>query len=421
MSQITGIVREYLLFNLPKEYFKSIHIDGAFRSVEEVRPSSEEHRDIRKENPSLAIQPSLRFDYMGGTHTTNHIMFQGNKQLYSNLRYMDVLFTDDTNLNYIRYENRRYKVNFDIEMRLESQMYCYDMLGYLKQRIPANQNFFINGVPLCIAIPNDIVAYLGNIYKKDINNATELRSLIDILDMKQIKPIDFKINPQSGNKTIQFIEKMNLLCKIEDDPQMAKNEIGRQIDNNTVTFTISAELSYPSLFVLLQYKDPEAISDKLVLEDNGQSVSLNYFVRIRPDYVLKDAAGNDTNMILQLHQQYLTEINQSVDFLPFDQVIDPSVDFYIEYVKKKDITILSNLNEFEFRVYEDGNFIPRTYTVGSTTYENWKVDWVNKTIQLFNPKKNYNYGVCLYINMKSMKPILESHQKYDRNVFDKIK
>jgi hypothetical protein len=86
---------------------------------------------------------------MGGTHTTNHIMFQGNKQLYSNLRYMDVLFTDDTNLNYIRYENRRYKVNFDIEMRLESQMYCYDMLGYLKQRIPANQNFFINGVPLC--------------------------------------------------------------------------------------------------------------------------------------------------------------------------------------------------------------------------------------------------------------------------------
>ena len=132
---------------------------------------------------------------MGGNHTTNHIMFQGNRQLYSNLRYMDVLFTDDTLLNYVRYENRRFKVNFDIEIRVETQMSCYDLIGYFKQRMPANYNFFINDVPLIIAIPNDIVYYLSNFYGKDINDASELRQFINILDNKSIKPIDYKINP----------------------------------------------------------------------------------------------------------------------------------------------------------------------------------------------------------------------------------
>lgn len=412
VSAILGTVREYLLFNLPTDFFKNFQITGDYTSIGDMTlTAAEDHEDIRRPNPSLAINPTLRFDTVGHSPQTQHVFFQGKSQLYSNLRYMDVLFTDDENLRYIRFESRRYKVNLEIDMRFESRMQCYDITSYIRQRMPSDNFFFINDVPMVVAIPNDVVAHCAYSYEKDINDAKSVRDLINIFDSKSIKPIDFKINPQSGNKTIGFIHKQNILCKVEGDPTISEDMLNRAHDNHRVQFTITAEISYPSVFVYLEYKQPGSLVPPNPLIDNGVGVSLNYVMRVRPDYTIGDK-------VLSFHQQYLTEINTQVDHLPMASVMDPQVAFYIDYLVAEDPEKFKDLAEIDLRVYEDGKFVPQKDANG---HSNWEINWATKEVTIVNPKRNYNYGICLYINMKQMKPFLEQHNAYDLDVFDKIR
>ena len=107
-------------------------------------------------------------------------------------------------------------------------------------------------------------------------------------------------------------------------------------------------------------------------------------------------------------------------------IMDPQIEFYIDTVYTGNPVEMNDTTHFKMFVYEDGSNLPE-YTerqdgMGGTIRDyNWVVDWNKKIVTLLSPKRNYNYSICLYIDMVRMKPVLEAHNKYDMSVFDTIK
>ncbi len=198
----------------------------------------------------------------------------------------------------------RAKVQFDIEMKVDSFGKQLDLLAYLKKTFRFKAPFMIDRFYYEFPVPNNIVAMITAVLDIDLSSMTGLRKLLRHLNSSSTYPIVVQRNPTTGQISLFYrIRKDRLLVEMEDFPSHdSGNQIGKLYNDFTVNLSMTAEFDVVSQFVLFLPKfinGTEYEMETGTLEQDEDSVNINIATQTSFPSVIK-TGRDDTSIYRQL-------------------------------------------------------------------------------------------------------------------------
>jgi len=412
LSAVTGEVRRWWLNQFPENYFKYIRITSG-GTIPDIEGDADRMRAYRKSNPCLALRPRLKFqeDLMGEA-LRNPAPF-----LYENIgpdSHYYTLYRNDQFLQRITFMVDYYKMEFQVGIRVESEVQMLDVIGLLNKRIFPENYFYINDCPLLVEIPSNLLFKTAEDLGLNLYKPEDVKIFLDILQHNTTYPIDIKIKKDSGKKIIAFIMPANILCRVEKLPEPDVQHVNRSIDNTKIQFTMTAQVPFPNLFKMWTElpvpmppgwsrpddgdpNKPEPPFETSGL-DNGR-LMINYALTTEPPQYIKGTSAKRIFM-----KKFITGTDMAVDYLSLAGILPPALEMFIDQMleeHKKDVLEEAIL----FRLYRDEYCEPPT---------NYKFDFKNKTLELFSPLRNYIYRVVIYVETT----ILQRYEAIIRGIPD---
>ncbi|QXN70173.1 hypothetical protein INTERNEXUS_133 [Bacillus phage vB_BspM_Internexus] len=376
IGNITGYARYFLSTKFPPDFFKDTHISGA---LNEIRMENVDIAKLRK--PTLIMTPEYNgetgfMELLPNWHTTQYFTFKNPRKKYNGVLY------DNKNDIYIYSIPDRIKVNFNIKIKLPSELYAYDVLHYVKQTFETGGYFYLNDVSLQTELPKMYTKIIEKKLNLDPSKPDDREKLEEYYLANSYNGITEKINQSSGNSQYAYTYKTNILVNIPELPTYEKNENGLITDSTTVNFPFSFELWSHSNYIMETKDDPiiDTISSEPTIE--GRTMKYDFFL---PTHFIKEQYDS---MHLIVHKQFLPDINTEVDILDFSPLINSELRGVIEEALKQKLDMSKLLKA---RVLVDNKEI----------YEElFNVDW--KTLNLITKEPMYNmtYTLMIYGDLK---------------------
>lgn len=233
ISQATGILRDYVLSFWPSGYFRSIICNNADVSVQQDYEATNVAmgKYIRK-LPAFSIKTTMNMD---GTVAENPVhdawmdLYRRNGHLNDFTTSYHMLYRDHENDHFIGTLPKRYHLNFDLALRVESEPQMWDTLAYIKHSIAPEIFFYINDW-LTAPFPNHVLRLLALQYGLDMTVDTDRFALLELLQKHCAQRVDMVTNPQTGESVFTHTYGQNILVKFNQ----ATGDVQRK--NLSVTF-----------------------------------------------------------------------------------------------------------------------------------------------------------------------------------------
>jgi len=381
MGNATAYARYFLTSKFPPEFFKKTYISDSLSEIQM------EDKNVQKfPMPTLIITPEYTgengfMDIIPYWHTAQYFTFKNPRK-----KYNGVLF-DEGNDMYIYSIPDRVKLNFNVKIKLPSQMYAYNVLHYIKQLFEVGGYFYLNDVRLQTEVPKMYIEYIKRRLNLDTNTPDGREALEDYLLKNSYNGLTEKINLSSGNSAYSYNYKTNILVNFPDMPSYDKNSNGMIVDNTTISFSFSFDFWSHSNFIM-ELKDnvPDTplpnIDDQFSME--GSSMKYEFFV---PTKFIREQEGG---MHMLTYKPFVPDVNTDVDILDFSPIINSEVKKVIgEAIKNK--LDMSKLMSVMVLVNNQ-----------QLIQEEFNVNWENLTLETKHPMYNVTYTIVIYGNLKSL-------------------
>ena len=386
VSNVFGLLKNHISAIFPKNYFRDFYIRNSAFNINVADKNDDDRSTVKFPSLSLYLDPSYQDPTFNGE--PNHIgrnFLRKNAYQYRNI-YRNI-FKDEENRIYVSSFEERTKLNFEVLIRLESELQGYNCMQFLRS-VGVKKPYFINNVllesPLPYTVINDILqANDGKYNLEDVNGILEFQ---DYLRNNSSVYITFKKNNGSGNFFYFYRYNTNILCKITDIPTININQNNKVVEDVHVKFNIEMEFNNHMHYITEHEKliiDPESV---ISVDDGYDSVVFN-------STILQPIQDKIDKFILSKVITILTEANTSIDTTNFENLLIHKHKTFIDYIVKvaKDSTLPEEVinDNLKIIIYEDSEELP------SSEYE---VKWDTYEVNLLNPKRNYVYGIAIYVN-----------------------
>ena len=181
MSAVTGAVKQWWLTQFPVGFFNTVRITTGIASIDDSPTESEILKAYKKNNPALGLRPRMMFsnDTIGSVPKALSIV----GKLWQDDGHFYTVYRNEEQLQDLKFELERYKVNFSVGIRVESELQMIDIIGYLNKKVSPDNLFYISEVPFVVEIPTPLLTSLASDLQLNLNNKDEL-TLINKLEKK---------------------------------------------------------------------------------------------------------------------------------------------------------------------------------------------------------------------------------------------
>ena len=149
-------MRDWILKSFPKDYFKTVHINGKHVLADYKKFNDQIRKEIIK--PAIAIMPTVNADY--DNERVDQI--QGGLNIFTRRSNLadNRFFKDNDNNLFIAIQFKQLEMPFTFKMRVRSRAQQMDLFAYIKLncRIGSTQTHFID---MDCHVPNDIMMSLA--------------------------------------------------------------------------------------------------------------------------------------------------------------------------------------------------------------------------------------------------------------------
>lgn len=381
ISGVQSFAFNYFKSKFPDNYFKSNFINTSLNSN-----NFKKERSTNQMTPRLAM--STNFE-LGDTfmqelplwHTTQYYVINDMKRNYN------MILEDKENDIRIFSVPQRYKVTFNFNIKLQTQMAAWNVLSHINQNFENGGYNYVNGIRIPSEIPRVMIQNIAKKMNIDLNSKQGMQDIRDYLMSHGLGPIEGSISPSSGNTVFRFDYTTNILLNFPDLANYDK-EISSLITKDTsVRYAMSAELWTPASYILQIKNDSEIIR-------GGDSLSEadvhKFTIAIEHNIIPRE---NELGMKYLLKRNYEPDLNTTVDKIGFEPVLTEEVLNSIKEVRniKGDISRIIDLKVFSNNIELDDS----QYYVNYDTME----------LITREPQPNANYTLVLYADLKKLNMI----------------
>lgn len=356
-------MRNWIVSKFPKDYFKTIHING-----KHVLADYRKFKDMKTPQivkPAIAIIPSLNTDY----NRDNVDLIQGGLNIYTRRSNFetDCFFSDYDNNCFIAMQMKQLEMPFNFKMRVKSRAMQLDLLEYTKIacRIGSTQGEYID---IDCHVPYDIMIAIAldcgfSIIRND-NGEILIKDIVGFLSyLNSHSLLYFTYKLRTANGKCEFFVRLKrsyvyISCldgiSIDDGERVNSAD-----DNFHVEFTATLRFAVPAFFAYFTTGD-----HRIIGQEPTHGISALYqIVSVGPPD--KDEHGWDTYVKTQW-----TDVDKHLDIIPFKELfqndeiqtviqhtvqigISPSIFMSIKmYNAQKELPIKINWETYEIKVLE---------------------------------------------------------------------
>lgn len=351
-------IQNWILNKYPKDFFKTVHVNGKHVLADYRKFKRNEKRLVEK--PALAIVPTVNTDY----NRDNVDLIQGGLNLFTRRSSFDDNFLQDYDNNiFIGMQMKQIEMPVSFKIRVKTRAQQLDMLEYtrLACRIGSTQGEHID---IDCHVPYDIMVAValdcGFELVKDINDEYRIKDVVGFLNyLNSHSQIPFSYKYRTANGRDEFFIRLkgsyvHISCL--EGVSIDDGERQGHLDNNFhIEFTATLTFPTPAIFVYrslgehrIMYKEPRDIN------------ALYQIVAVGPPEV------DENNWRKYLSTQWI-EPEKTLEDIEFEPLLENN---NLKRVMKYTIdTGLSPRNFMNIKVYNGQREIPV------------RIDWENYVIK----------------------------------------
>jgi len=404
-----GFIKKYFNDAFPPGYFKNMFITTRMGGHENDGDNGEDLVK-KKLKPQLSITP--RFDF-GMDSTVLGLMpnaFYTHTLFFRNLhKHYPIVFNNEEDGYTIAATPDRFKVDFEIKIRVDSYLKLLRLANFVRRRLWINRPFYVNNVEFETEIPKSMIKILIGDKEVDSSNPESVKEFNDYIERFSTNSVRFKKVLSTGNNSHTYSYFSNVLARIESISMDDYNRKGQIEEHPALTIGVWIEFWAPSSFIFKSLNEvPEIImeeANEYELENEYQILTINS--AIIP--ILKKTVGNYS---LIDWAEYLTEekIEEGEDVLNLDSLLGADLKLLMRYILSKNEDISQY---FMVKLFMDSSELE----IGT----DFTVDFYNFKLSNKNPRLHYKYTCIIYADLKNVKDKLELmyKEKNLNNLFQK--
>lgn len=396
-GNVASFLMEKILSYFPQDYFKYTRIASkiAWRDIRDVLGN--ENREFKKRHyPFLTITP--RFSNMDNDRFGYDIPLtknMDNLEAGMSRRTLHPVIHDRENRIMLAYKLNRDRLEFDVEIQVESAAQQLDLWKNLQNQMNWDRTYFVP-TSLESMIPKSMIEYIGKMSNIDITNqqVNTIPIIIRHLNRHSKFPITYKVASatQVDSFFMFYTTKLSLLftdLQIQDG-----NKRGMVDESFTISFRVVTEFNLPGMYALIGTDDNKYNGlrfDMMVGCGESQDIIPFYTVTNLYDRFLTDP-HDGFNYYNSAVVRTDEENDGKPDAVDLKSVIEPMhmsvLESYIE-------SGVSPNTLFRFKLLKDSVECP----YGTDDPLSWSIDWKRKTLTIRNSDKFATYRIVAYANM----------------------
>ena len=391
-------MRDWLLDKFPKDFFKTVHINGKHVDAD-YRKFKRNQQQIIK--PAVAITPTLNTDY--NREMLDLVQFGRNVWTRRSPNKNHSFFIDESKNIYLGLDFKQIEMPFNIKMRVRTRAQQLDLLDYTKLncRIGSTQKHFLD---LDCHVPYDIMLSVamdaGFELIEDANGRYHIKNIpqfMRYLNAHSLLPFIYKMRTISGNCEF-FIRIPHCYTHISclDGISIDDGERQGSLENHFhVEFTATLKFSVPSIYAYYSMAEHRIMNKEL-----GDINAMYQIVSVSPP---------DTNS--KGWTQYLT--TQWID----DSRVLNTIDFRELFTDESLLKVINHNNEIGLSPYMFLDVIIYNGQKEIPCY----VDWNNYSIIVNKPVADEVSDIAIYADLEYINTILLNLSNADKKRLEEEK
>lgn len=348
-------MRDWFMEKFPKDFFKTVYINGK-NIMDDFRRFNKE-KILIIEKPALAIIPSISIDY---NRDTLDLELGGREILTRPSKYYkDAFIIDPDNNIFLGIKLKQLEMPFTFKVRVNTRAQQLDLMNYMKMalRIGATQKHFLS---MDFHIPIDIILAIAENRKFEIKDGkvVDIVGFLQYLNGHSLLPITYKYRTINGNSEY-FVRLSDVYTHISCLDQLQIDEgvrTGHLDTNFHIEMNAILKIAVPSYYFFYSKEQYDTTYEKI-------STSLEAL------YTYKNIEPPEKNKKgwLQYLSTEWTEPERFISTIPFKELFEggPLLEV-IEYTKSLGI---SPSIFIDFSLYAE-----------TKEMEGYTIDWDNMEI-----------------------------------------
>ena len=387
-GNVASLVKEFVLSKFEEDFFNHVFISTEHISREVKKNTLNNDEEMFKFiPPELSINP--RFDelstkdiFLKNTILTTN--FGTVEQGISRMQLFPVLKDRDKNLS-LCYKMDRDRLVFDITIYLPSAHMQLDRFKSLQHQLNTTSHFVIN-TSLESMLPRSMVAYLGKLYGWDINNMNHTSLILNYLNTNShLWPFSYKMKTSTANDEFFMYYNAELLCECSDLQAGDGSKVGEVDEAYPITFTMMVDFNNPVTYFLVgESNNPTMLELNVGIDDR----SSNEFV---PLYTLHHSFNLPDVNGLQHYRDiaFVADTSAQEEYLDLSPLIIPQ---WAEVINEQIAIGIDPKKFIRIEVVKQRQLL--------TEDKDWKVNWQNVSLTIFNTKEGDTYRLIIYADKR---------------------
>lgn len=383
-------MKEWFIKEFPPNYFKSIYIDG--KNVLDDYKNMTTAKFLRREKPSLAIQPQIDLAY----DRDNIDLYEFGKEVYASRSKFNNSFLRDPNDNiYLGMAMSMISMNFNFRVRVNTRAQQLDLFKFMRLsfRVGATQG---KDVAMDFNIPYNLIIQLAKdkgFFIDNNNQIKDVHKFLRYLNSHSQFPFIYKLRCINGRNEF-FIRIPEIYVHIAANDLTADDgdREGQTMTNFVLEMQATVRFPAPNFFSYYSKHQHIELTDKGIIT----SPLIAYSVKILnvPEY-------NEREWFKLLETQY--EDSEAVN-----NILNIDFSDFFERDLKRVIneTIESKISPelfIDIKVYNDTDIL------------DGYMDWESFTYHSKSEVKSFHNFIAIYIDMDYYNNRLKEFQKMSEN------
>lgn len=393
-GNVSCAVRELIKSKFPYDYFKYTNISSemAYRNIFRQFGGTNNKMEFNKrKKPYLIINPIYREHdpdaFMNEIPLTKNM---DNMQYGFDRKFLFNVVNDMENDYALRYKVNRDVIEFDVQVVVSTLHQQLDIYKFMYNTMVWNRPYVIR-LALESIIPRNIISQIGLIMDMDIDNPNQNMTpvMLQYLNKVSAYPITYKLKNASALDEFFMYYNHNAIITFTDISIEDGNKKNMSDESYTISFKVQTEFNLPGLYILegkpdLNKKLKISVGVYDVYKNTTEFVPIMTIDNLHHRFpVEKDGLRLYTTSMFNISK----DKNSNKDTLDIGELFDNNI---IQIIREN----------YEYNVPMD-TFIKVIVTKDNEEILegiDYKVNWTNLTIDVYNLDVTSTYRLILYIN-----------------------
>lgn len=406
-GNVAAFLKVMLLDYFPQDFFTGAYIDSTVAWRDISNNLGVDGREFKKRHyPFMIINPRFINSDRDPMFNIPLLANYDNAEAGLNRNTLFDVIRDVEHQNRLAFKLNRDKLEFDVELRLRSQVQQIDVLKNLQNQMIWDRTF-ARRAALEAMIPKSMIAYMGKVAGIDImpkmtddeNTPSNIPLIMSFLQAHSKFPITYMVRNSTSVEEFFMFYKTDLhmtFTDLQGADSLKKNSV---IEYTPISFHVTVEFNLPGLFALIGSHEKKYHGFRFDTIVDTPSTSASELIPLYTYTNLYDKFHTDTNDGFQLQSTVIIHPDETgpgkVERVKLSAMIQE------QYMDVLNTFLNDNISPdtlFRFRLLADAHEMPFHQDIDVCRHC-WTIDWDRRELVISCPDPTVTYRAIVYGNM----------------------